>query len=688
MATLDSPQEEFGQVQPGDVSFGEAPTLDGAAKIVLGDFEKCESWLSTKQWALRWRESAERYEPIRQINYWENTNVPRSSLNVYTVAQIVQSINSKVIEGLFSDDPPFMVQPRKGTNSEVSRAISALLNFQIEDCDFRREIEDGAADAILFGTAIWKANWQETKKKYYTYKRKAQPNQLPPLTPGGEPTELHTEESDDIVQVPTEKDFGRPILEQQDLFETYVDPACRRSDIRKAKFVISRITVSAEELNEMRDWEGYDIPSEKKLMELLFPREETVSPTALESQETLGNNSATHQAQPDYLENTVDPTQDTSRFEILERWDNNRVIAILNRKLVIRDEDNPWGKIPYFSVGWWRVPNSFYSMGVGITAGDEQEIQRGIINSRLDEISWNLNLPLLVAKGEDNLSQNIRMNLGRIIKVEDPTKSVKQMDRLQAVQEAYTEIQASEARVEASTGANELLVQGNMPSQGRTSIGRTATGANLLAGGSGARLETFVDRLAYQVIVPALDMFFEMDKQLLDMELLRDILDDEMLQAYEGDHVDILNARVTFDVLAASKMTARQRMAQALPMIMQSILTDPMHSMLTQQGKKVDVNELINMYFDVIGWRNKTALVTDMTPEDQQRAMATNPAVINANAAAQRQNANIQGKLAAIDSDNAGRAYREVMRQVIDRELKNNEITGAPDETPQGFQGE
>ncbi len=684
MPMLPEPLDPRSDVKAGEVSFTEAPTLSGAAKIVLGDFTKAETWLSSKQWALRWRECAMRYEPIRQVQFWEGTTVPRSSLNVFTVAQIVQSINAKVVEGIFSDDPPFIISPRKGTGSEEARAISSLINYQVEDCDFRREIEDGAADAILFGTSIWKANWHEEKKLRRVYKRTDQTAKLPPLTAGGEPDELHTQESDDIVSQETEYDHGRPILELQDLYTTYVDPGTRRSDIQKAKWVISRITISAEELNEMRDWEGWDIPSEAKLMELLFPKEEMAPVTLMDSQQAIGNSGSTHQAQPRFMEDSVDPTIDTSRFEILERWDKNNVVAILNRKLVIRNEPNPWGKLPYFSVGWLRVPNSFYSMGVGITAGDEQEIQRGIINSMLDEVAWNLNLPILTQEGEENLTQNIRMSLGKFVKVKDVEKSMKQMARLQAVPEAYNEIQASEARVEANTGANELLVQGSMPSQGRTSIGRTATGANLLAGGSGSRLELFVERLTHQVIIPALDMFFEMDKQLLDMEQLRNVLDDELLKAYEGDHVDILNAKVTFDVLAASRMVARQRMAQSLPMLAQSLLTDPMHQMLGAQGKKIDINELVNMWFDISGWKNKSSLIVDMTAEDQQRAAVQNPAMQKMMVDKAKIQGQTDSKLQVQDSDNAARAYREVNRQVIQQELKNQEVTGVPNPNMMG----
>lgn len=686
MPDLLGTQPNVEQVHEEDLAFHLPPADRSAMALVLGDFAKSESFLSSKQWALRWRESAMRYEPVRNTTFWEGTTVPRSSLNVYTVAQIVQSIMPKIMEGLFSDDPPFIATPRKGTDAEVARAISSLLNYQMEDCGFRQEIENGVSDAILFGTAIWKVNWSESDRTIRTYKRKAQPVSLPSPFPGGEPTILHTEESDDITAVEQQVNCGKPTLEQQDLHDTYVDPACRHPDIRKAGYVISRITLSAEKLDEMRDWEGYDIPSEEELMEYLFPRHDGNPVTQMESLQMIGNTATTHQAQPDWMENTVDPTQDISRFEILERWDKDRVIAVLNRKIIIRNEQNPYGKLPFLSVGWWRVPNSFYGMGIGVTAGDEQEIQRGLINALLDEVSWNLNLPILINKSEDLLTQNIRMSLGKFVRVDNPA-SIKQMDRLQAVPEGYGEVQASQARVEASTGANEMIVQGSMPTQGRTSLGRTATGANLLAGGSGSRLEAFVERLAQQVFIPALDMFFELDKQLLDMSELRQILDDEMFEAYEGDHVDILNARVKFDVLAASRMVAKQRMAQSLPMMAQTFLTDPMHQMLTQQGKKLSVETLADMWFDISGWHNEASLIVDMTPEEKQQAMMSSPAMQKMQADRSMLEAQTNSKLSIQDSDNAARAYRELMRQSLVAEMKGINITGAPNPQMMGETG-
>jgi hypothetical protein len=686
MTQLIADGSAYGLVDVKDVKFGGlAPKKDAALKIVVQDYQRSVAWLGQKQWALRWKESQERYEPQRIHDTWEGTDIPRSCLNVYAVSTIVESIMAKTMEGLFSDDPPFQIQSRPKTTAECGRAWSTLLHFQVEECGFRQEVEDGASDAVLFGTNIWKVLWHEHKRQTRTYKRAEDPASLPSPAPGVPGQLLHTAKSDEIIPVVKTKTFGKPVLENQDLRMTFVNPGLRRPDIRKAKYVITKRTVSAEELEEMRDWEGYTIPSAEELKLLVASRATHAESNSLETQQTAGG-AWDHQAMPRDIEDTADPLADTSRFELLERWDKRKVMVALNQAVVIRNEEHDLPSVPYFSVGLKRVPNSFYSMGVGITAGDEQEIQRGLINALLDQTSFNLNLPYLTVKGVNELTQHIRMYMGKVIPVEDPTK-VKPMERLQAVPEASMEVQQSEARAEASSGANEQMVQGSTPSQGRTSLGRTATGANLLAGGSGSRIESFVSRLADQVIVPALYMFMELDKQLLDPEQVRDILSDEMDTAWNEDHIELFNAKIKVDILAAGKMVARQRMAQSLPLLAQALLTDPIHSMLQMQGMKLDVNELINMWFDISGWRNKNDLVVPMNDEDKERMAQMNPGVQQTQTNAAKIAGQTNSKLQVIDADNSARAFREMERATLEHALTQSEEQGNPIPNPNSFGG-
>ena len=63
---------------------------------------------------------------------------------------------------------------------------------------------------------------------------------------------------------------------------------------------------------------------------------------------------------------TADPFQ--KPLEVLERWDNKTYTVVLQKKLVIYNDRNIYGKIPFLSIGWWDTPGSFWSMGLGRTS--------------------------------------------------------------------------------------------------------------------------------------------------------------------------------------------------------------------------------------------------------------------------------------------------------------------------------
>jgi hypothetical protein len=681
MALIDQPHVSVtAPITPDEIKIGGVPTESGALKLCVQDYLRTEEWLRSKQWALRWAFSQLMYEPLITNNTWEGTDVPRANVNFYTVAKHVQSILPQIMNGLFADDPPFSLTPRPSVTEDTARAVSALLHFQLEDCGFREEIRIGVRDCLTFGTGIWKWSWQSFTRKDEIYHRSKDPITIKSDVPGLPDTTLHTTESDTIEVEEITENIDKPILENCDLREVFVDPSLRYPDIRKANFVIHRMKLNAEELEDLRNYEGYEIPPKEELHDLLFPPEEKAPVGLLEAQRIAPN--FTHQAASRDQKNTVDPTFDDSKFELLERWDKNKVITVLNRKLVIRNERNPFGRLPFESVTWYDVPNSFYGLGIGVTHAFEQLIQKGLTEAHLDEVFFNLNLPILIQQGKNVPVQNIRMALGKFLKVED-VNAIKPMDRIQAVPEAFAEVQMSEARAESVSGANELITQGNMPAQGRTSITRTATGSNLLAAGSGARLEAFVERIGDQVFEPTLDAFHEMNRRLLPLERLRYILNDELAQAYEGDHLDILNAKVTFDILAAARMAAKRNMAQSLPMLTQMLVTDPMHTMLQAQGKKLNVVELVKMWFDVSGWKNYANVILDMTPEDEQRAAMQNPAVQQIGVQKQKQAGETDSKLQVVDAENSARAYRELQRQVIEKAGESEAVNGSPGD--QGF---
>src|SRR5208282_5430942 len=117
-------------------------------------------------------------------------------------------------------------------------------------------------------------------------------------------------------------------------------------------------------------------------------------------------------------------------------------------KLVICNDKNPYGKIPYLSVNWWDIPEAFWGMGLAKTIGSEQRLQQGVTNAWLDGVSLNLNGVYIRVEGKSQApSQSIRMSPGKIVNVQEKDSSYP-LERLPAVPEAAQALMLSQARSE------------------------------------------------------------------------------------------------------------------------------------------------------------------------------------------------------------------------------------------------
>jgi hypothetical protein len=282
-----------------------------------------------------------------------------ASVNFFTVATAVNGINPQILAGLFYENPPFMTQERPGTTAQASRAVSALLGYQLEDINFREELRLGCMNFLLFGTALFAEGWEKYTKHRKIVKHKNPVTTIKSAIPGAPPTSI----ADDELEVEIiEEVVDRPTFEHiVNLREILVDPGLDVPDIRKAKYVIRRRYMTWEDLDRLRDREGYDIPSREKLLELFLP---PVEPVESNPQQEGGRNPLWDgRADSPWEKTTIDPFQQP--LEVLERWDNNTYIVVLQKKLVIYNDKNIYGKIPFLSIGWWDSPGQFWSMGLG-----------------------------------------------------------------------------------------------------------------------------------------------------------------------------------------------------------------------------------------------------------------------------------------------------------------------------------
>jgi hypothetical protein len=434
-----------------------------------------------------------------------------------------------------------------------------------------------------------------------------------------------------------------------------------------------------DDLDKLRERPGFDIPSREKLLELFLPPREQVETAPAEN--PVGNPLWDARAEPRYNETTADIFNQP--LEVLERWDKDKYIVVLQKKKVICNDDNPYGTIPFLSVGWWDVPEAFWSLGLGRTIGAEQRVQQGITNTWLDQAALNLNGVYVRVRGKSVPTQSIRLSPGKIVDV-DNKDDFKPMDRLPAVPEALEHLQLSQSRAEQISGAGEASTQGIAGSSGHSNLARTAAGANLLSAGQGNRISDFVEKLSTQVITPFLFHVHEMNRALLPVSTLKHILGEELENEWmknKGDVLEILNGNVKFSILAGAKLLAKKNMAQALPIMVQFLTNQQTESQLAIQGKKIDIVQIMKMFFEVSDWKNYADVVVDMSPEDQQRWQAMQPAAAVAaktQAQAQLTDQKHKNDLDLVSEDNMMKAGREVLRHTLETSSQAFETTGQP----------
>ena len=155
----------------------------------------------------------------------------------------------------------------------------------------------------------------------------------------------------------------------------------------------------------------------------------------------------------------------------------------------------------------------------------------------------------------------------------------------------------------------------------------------------------------------------------LKPEQINKILSEDLGHAYEADPLDIVNGEYDFDIVAASKLQARAAMKQALPLMYQFFLTEPVMTALSQQGKKIDIGEMVKMTFDTSGWPNQQSVVTNMTPQEIQQMQANSPAAQQASQLDQAQKMEqikVQGKSQLLDQATTDKAGHDVLRKLIE----------------------
>ncbi len=663
---------------------------DGAAlKLVIDDASQADNYQNINQWANAWTESNILIQSPRQSSAFDGGNVAQANVPKFTLSNHISSIVPKIVEGLFYEDPPFLLRPRPGTKQDVVRAKTALFSAQLWDMKFRVQIERGANQMALFGTTIFKWGYLEHDEKIKKYRRKQNPAMITGSTvpiPA-----IDTPDSDDFEVFVQAVKVSRPWIKFCDVRTVLVDPGCRVGDIREAKWVIYRDFVTYDDLNALRNYPGYDIPSEDDLKSFFLSNPSTgMDNITLTIPE--GMRGYLQHALPRSYRFSADPLQ--TPLELLERWDKDKVIVVLSfngQNILIRNEANPYGKIPFYSANWRDLPDGFYGQGLGQLIGAEQVVEQGITNLALDLLAYGLQPTAVRKKGYNVPTQMTRWKQGGIIDVDDDVdKSFKFLTMPPVPPEAWQFLQQAQSTAQMTSGANENFGMGASSPGIRTTGARSATGAAGVIQANASRLDGPTGRIVEQIFVPWLYQMDELNNELIPTSVLRRVLGEELGSVWMGDHIDFRNAKFEYEVLAGSHLGAKKEMAQALPVIIQLLNNPTFVKNVNDAHYQFDAVAIFKAFTDAAGWKFSQDFLRKMTPEEAQRYEQNSPVAMQAQQikgqqAMQAQK--FQQDQALEDQKTLGKAGAEALRAATEHSL-NLETEGQPSDNPQSFGSE
>lgn len=679
---------------------GDLKTISGELALVVQSAAQAKAFISNKQWTLLWRDADLLYQSPRPLTVYENTYVLEPNVVRFTVAKVCNAVVPQLYKGLFYADPPMLMRPRPGTSQSVIDAKAALFAYILDQCEFKTQTKWGLEQMAFLGTGIFK--WGYEWKDVITVKRTASATKLDVGVDGGatDSVAIPTEEPPNIEK--TKKTVPLPFFNWRPIDKVLVDPQCWVSDIRRAAWVVDVQYMDFYQLNALRQAiddakaagesgdaiMGWSIPSEAELR-AIWMTPGNIKAQTLETEQATYIEGVVHHSEKMNVKVSPDPLR--AKLEILEYWDKKRKIFVLNQEKVICSAENEFEMIPFLSSNWWNRPKAFYGMGLGLIVGQNQRVDQGTINAILKILSYGVN-PIYLRDRNDNApTQTIRTGLGKILSVTDTEKSYKLMETPKVPGDIWAALKESENATESSSGADQQLVQGST-SGPRSGMGRSAQGANILAGASATRLDGPLDNFIEQVFKPFLSIIDMLIFNVMSDAAILHILGKEMGGAFLKDFViqDYHDAQIEYEVLAGSSLAAKRTMAQSMVMLTQ-ILDNPQiqQSLADINEEYIDFKPIISMWLEASEWKDKNDIIKPMTPAMKQKRDANSKAAQMQAQAQQKQASDqqkFQQKQELEDQASDNRIKRDITREAAKASGLSEAVEGEP--SPQGLEGQ
>lgn len=494
----------------------------------------------------------------------------------------------KLLGEIFANDPWFEAEALGATTPDQARQWRLLLHDQLDRTRVREVFRRCIKSALLYGNGIMKISWVLREREHLEWLPKMQQN-----VQNGRVTGFRR-----VLDKQTKRKIeNRPQLEYVSLTDFYIDPNCFSPQVTDARYVIQRKLVSVDDLIAMRPLKEYKIPADDAR---LF--EWARNKPAVQGDNTK---SSAELYRMGFWQPTIDQSVDPSaaRIEILEYQTDNRFVLVANREHAILNIPNSYGFKTFYDVFYADVLDRFYALGICDVVEGEQRLQVALLCGRLDEVSVSLHRPLVKKMGVKVPQSQNRVKPGQQWEAENPKDDFVFLDIPNITASAYLETQASELRVQKTTGVTDLAVLGT-PSSGGNSAARTATGVGVQAQASSSRLKYIVENIEDTFIEPMLNDLVKLNQMF------------PPIGSTLGDTVAL--SRVSLSMRASAKMQSRMALLQTFPLIFQTMANPALVAEMAIEGKALDWEELFRVLTDMTGYRSRGSFIRQLSQEEMK----------------------------------------------------------------------
>lgn len=395
-----------------------------------------------------------------------------------------------IVPRLVAGRPQIDVMPREEGDTDYARVQNYLVDYQWDQCDMDKLLPDIVRQMLIYGTSVVKVYWD---KKIETVQEEIE---IDPDFP-----ELGSQKVE--VEKTTK---NQPVVEMVDLYDFFWDPKGYSRDT--CGWMAHRTHRSYDYLLKMQKqglYKNVNLLEKDKTRPFKGETDKTSRTTALGTTDP---------------QNVSGDSDKEANIELIEYWEDDRVVTVANRRVIIRDEKNPFahGKKPFVIFIDQSVPKEFCGIGELEPIETLQKELNDMRNQRMDNASLILNRMWLVQNGANVDEDELVSDVGGIIHT-DKIEGVQALYPPEIPNSSYREETLIKADIQQTTGITDYT-------KGVASdalANETATGISMMQEASNARIKLKMMNIE-MAIREIGELFISLNKQFIDEETVIRIL--------------------------------------------------------------------------------------------------------------------------------------------------------------------